>query len=230
MFKVISLTVIEILVLVFTGTLVGSAVVIAFIDVNWFENVYAVEDGFVENWTLVPLLIAALYAIIRAVKLYRTKNKSFIATLALIAIFSIFIAGEEISWGQRIFNVESSEFFQKHNAQGETNLHNMVVGTTKINKLIFSQLMVVSISFYLLILPFLYRKKEKVKQFCDRIGIPIARNYQIIACLLLFISISLIPSGKNAEILEAGITGLFLLIFLFPLNKHIYDVHPAIRL
>src|SRR5690606_13912445 len=119
---------------------------------NWFENIYAVEDGFVENWTLVPLLIAALSAIIRAVKLYRTKNKSFIATLALIAIFSIFIAGEEISWGRRIFNVESSEFFQKHNAQGETNLHNMVVGTTKINKLIFSQLMVVSISFYLLIL------------------------------------------------------------------------------
>lgn len=224
MFKEIKLTVLEILILVFTGTLVASGVVIALIDIDWFENVYTVEDGFIESWTVVPLLIAAVYANVRIFKLRGKRSRLFITCLVLIALFSLFIVGEEISWGQRIFNVESSEFFQKHNAQGETNLHNMVVGGAKVNKIIFSQLLVVVLSFYLLILPFLYRKKSKVADFCDRLGIPIAQNYQIISCLLLFIAISLIPSGKNAEILEAGITGLFLLIFLFPFNRHIYKI------
>lgn len=35
---------------------------------------------------------------------------------------------EEISWMQRIANVESSEFFLENNAQGETNFHNLATG------------------------------------------------------------------------------------------------------
>ena len=46
-----------------------------------------------------------------------------------MALIFIFGAGEEISWGQRIFNVESSEYFLENNAQGETNLHNMTTKT-----------------------------------------------------------------------------------------------------
>ena len=36
-----------------------------------------------------------------------------------------FIAGEEISWGQRIFEVASPEYFLSTNKQLETNLHNL---------------------------------------------------------------------------------------------------------
>lgn len=226
MLKRTNLTALEILLLIFTSTLVVSGVVIANIDVNWYENVYAVEDGFVENWTIVPLLGAAGYALY----LFRTVGKSktwhFRSVLVLIAVFSLFVAGEEISWGQRLFNVESSVFFKENNAQGETNLHNMIVGGKKINKIIFSQLLTVGIGVYLLVFPILYRKKHGFKAWIDRWGIPIAQPYQIVACLALLLSILLIPSGKSAEVLEAGITTLFFLIFVFPRNAHVYKPKP----
>ena len=33
---------------------------------------------------------------------------------------------EEISWGQRIFDIQTPDFFMKHNIQRETNLHNLL--------------------------------------------------------------------------------------------------------
>lgn len=222
MLKRINLTALEILLLIFTSTLVASGVVIANIDVNWYENVYAVEDGFVENWTVVPLLGAAGYSLYLFSTVGKDKTWYFRSILVLIAVFSLFVAGEEISWGQRLFGVESSEFFLENNAQGETNLHNMVVGGKKVNKIVFSQLLSVGMGVYLLVFPILYQKKRSFQEWIDRLGIPIAQLYQIIACILLLLSVSLIPSGKNAEVLEAGITTLFLLIFLFPRNAHAY--------
>jgi len=212
--------------MVFTSTIVVTGIVISQIDVRWFEEVYAVEDGFVENWTLVPLLFATIYALYQVVSLGRYKPWHFSAFMLLVALFSFFIAGEEISWGQRVFDVQSSEFFKQHNTQAETNLHNMVLGDKKINKIIFSQLLTVGVAFYLLILPILYTKNRAVRAHVDKIGLPIAQLYQIAACIVLFGSILFIPSGKNAEILEAGITTLFLLIFLFPQNAWVFDKEP----
>jgi hypothetical protein len=39
----------------------------------------------------------------------------------------VFVALEEISWGQRIYSFSSSKFFLFHNIQGETNVHNLTV-------------------------------------------------------------------------------------------------------
>jgi hypothetical protein len=222
MLKPTGLSLLEILLLIFTATMVASGIVIANIDIQWFEEVYVVEDGFVENWTVVPLLIAAAYAIY----VYRTKRKDagwrFKLMVGMIALFSLFVAGEEISWGQRLLGHESSAFFREHNAQGETNLHNMVVGGKKINKIVFSQLLVGAVGCYLFVLPFFYRKHREVRRAVDAWGIPVPQFYQTVACCALFLSILLIPSGKNAEILEAGITSLFLLILLFPYNSQLY--------
>ncbi|TDS10971.1 hypothetical protein [Sphingobacterium paludis] len=223
MFRPTKLSPLEILLLVFTSTIVVTGVVISRINVQWFEEVYAVEDGFVENWTLVPLLFATIYALYQVASHGRYKTWHFNVLMLLVALFSFFVAGEEISWGQRVFDVQSSEFFKQHNSQAETNLHNMVVGDKKINKIVFSQLLTGGIAFYLLVLPLLYSKKTGVKSFVDKVGLPIAQLYQIAACLLLFGSILFIPSGKNAEILEAGITTLFLLIFLFPQNAWVFE-------
>jgi len=45
----------------------------------------------------------------------------------LFGIFFLFVAGEEISWGQRIFGLETPEVLQNHNVQGELNLHNLSI-------------------------------------------------------------------------------------------------------
>lgn len=192
------------------------------IAVNWFENVYVIEDGFIETLTLFPLLAAAVTSGVYLVKLTKQKSRTFSVVMGCICVFSIFIAGEEISWGQRVFDRSSSDFFTQYNAQQETNLHNLVVGDKKINKIVFSQLMTVGVAAYLIALPVLYSKKEYWKSLIDSIGIPVPRPYQIWSCILLFLSIAFIPSGKNAEILEVGIVHLFLLILLYPRNMHVF--------
>ncbi|WDF69671.1 hypothetical protein PQ465_04640 [Sphingobacterium oryzagri] len=223
------LSILEILLLIFTSTLVASGIVIANINSVWFEEVYAVEDGFVENWTLVPLLVACCYALYNLATLGKHRHWHFKSLMVLIALFCFFVAGEEISWGQRIFQIESSTFFKVNNTQAETNLHNMVIGDKKVNKIIFSQLLTVLVAIYLFVLPWLYRKNKTIRHYVDLYGVPIAQLYQVIACFILFSSILLIPSGKNAEILEAGITTLFLLIFLFPYNALAFKRKAAVR-
>ena len=42
----------------------------------------------------------------------------------LLSIAWLIFALEEISWGQRVFNIESPSFFKEYNYQQETNIHN----------------------------------------------------------------------------------------------------------
>lgn len=51
-------------------------------------------------------------------------RKEIIVTLLLSAAALIFIFGEEISWGQRIFNWKAEGVFEEYNFQKETNTHN----------------------------------------------------------------------------------------------------------
>ncbi len=44
---------------------------------------------------------------------------------ALLLLFMFFVGMEEISWGQRIIGIETSDFFMQHNHQREFNLHNL---------------------------------------------------------------------------------------------------------
>lgn len=47
---------------------------------------------------------------------------------ALLSLACLYVCGEEISWGQRLFALETPQFFQQHNLQQETNLHNFITG------------------------------------------------------------------------------------------------------
>lgn len=88
------------------------------------------EDHFFENVQFIILVVAGgltLYAFWLAYKnrqALRTHWIKLAAYLAL-ALFFFFIAGEEISWGQRIFNIATPESIAEVNAQQETNLHNL---------------------------------------------------------------------------------------------------------
>jgi hypothetical protein len=48
------------------------------------------------------------------------------AALALLGAFCVFAAGEEISWGERLFAFQPPEMFLRQNTQQESNLHNLV--------------------------------------------------------------------------------------------------------
>lgn len=195
-----------------------------YVNRDWFLSEYVVEDGFIEYITLIPLLVAAGTALVYRNRFSDAKSRYFKMLMVMVFASCLFVAGEEISWGQRLFNVQSSEFFLQNNVQAETNLHNMQIGDVKINKLVFSKMLYLMVGIYLTAVPYLYQKNASFKKFMDFHGIPVPQLYQTMSCALLFVSISLIPHGKNAEILEVGICHLFLLIFLFPQNKHIFRV------
>jgi hypothetical protein len=78
------------------------------------------EDSFFE-W------LTALFYFIAAVLLVATFKKNKNIFLLLLALVLFFGAGEEISWGQRIFGFATPEEINKINVQHEFNIHNMIV-------------------------------------------------------------------------------------------------------
>lgn len=75
------------------------------------------EDRLVE-WSSATIFFAAFA--LRARAALRTRRPFD----GLVALFCLFVAGEEISWGQRLIGFESPAFFLDHNRQEETTLHN----------------------------------------------------------------------------------------------------------
>ncbi|MDO6490748.1 MULTISPECIES: hypothetical protein [unclassified Cellulophaga] len=191
-------------------------------DSAFFDQSYAQEDGLVEYGTALMLFIISLICIYRLFTISKGKSITWKIGTLLFAILFLFGAGEEVSWGQRIFEVQSSEFFIENNAQGETNLHNMVVGETKVNKLIFSQLLMVVMVLYLIVSPFLYRKQQWFKNLVNMFAVPIVKWHHTIAFLAATALVISNPSGRTWEVYELVFGAIFILIFLAPLNDYIF--------
>jgi hypothetical protein len=206
---------------VFLLTLVGMAV--SYIDDEYFKTVFITEDGLIEWLTVVALAVTAVVCWRRVVLLWGERSALFLFMTALLGLVFLFGAGEEISWGQRIFNTESSEFFRQHNAQGETNLHNLVVDGKKINKLVFGVGLHVALLLYLFVLVPLYKRKPAVANFLDRFAVPIAKPYQVISYIVIIVLVQLLMvSSKRGEMSEFAGSFLFLLNIAFPYNHGLF--------
>lgn len=215
-----SLRSIEKIVLVFVFVLMITGIIAALTNRTWFEQSYVEEDGPIEWLTELPLAIIFITSIFYLIKFISVKkNIWFALTYLFIGLGSFFVFGEEISWGQRIFHFKTSEYFEKHNSQDEMNIHNLILDGVRINKLIFSQLLIGAAIIYLIIFPLAYRRNQKFKSFIDKAVFPIARPYQIIGCIAVFVLSFLTLDTKGAELLEFGGCFMFMLIVLYPQNK-----------
>ncbi|WP_140936827.1 hypothetical protein [Sphingobacterium lumbrici] len=177
------------------------------------------EDGVFENLTSLFLFLTAVFLILIFAKFQSNHKLNWKIGLAIMIVGLIFGAGEEISWGQRIFGVESSDFFKQNNAQGETNLHNMVVGGTKINKIIFSYAFSVIFGIYFIILPILYRRNDNIRRLVNQFGIPVATNFQSILFLVATVLVMLLDHSRKWELWEFIFAFTIFTIFVNPLNK-----------
>jgi hypothetical protein len=203
------------------GMLTG--LILFYIDLPAFST-FIDEDGIVEWLTVIALVGGAVISIKRFFQLRKQKKKLFLTFLLITALVLLFGAGEELSWGQRLFNFQSSKFFEEHNTQKEINIHNLVFGGVKLNKLIFSLFLTVCVILFLFVLPLLYRKSEKIKHVVELCAIPVPRNYQVVSYILLFIVIVIINDLRKWELLEMGSVLLFLSIIQNPLNKELFRV------
>jgi hypothetical protein len=93
-----------------------------------FEGLYralADEDGLVE-WVEFALVVAmTLLALAIALVLWRRGHRWLALLYVVAALGAVFVAGEEVSWGQRIFGWATPEDLEDVNRQGETNIHNI---------------------------------------------------------------------------------------------------------
>jgi len=216
------LSIVEKLILALVLIILAVGYFLFYTNVHRFEA-YVQEDGIVEWLTVLGLLLGCIVCVTRFFKLLKKRTAWFLIVTFGLALLLFFAAGEEISWGQRIFHIKSSEFFKERNSQGETNLHNLVVDGVKLNKLIFSIGLTIAMGVYLLVFPVLYKYHAGTKRFIDRSGIPLPRAYQVISMLLVFVITSLLPHEKKAEMLEAGIALLFFLVIRYPGNPSVFD-------
>jgi hypothetical protein len=100
------------------------------IDPDFFVNTVVAKDsvggsGIVESMTVIILLIGITIGFVILIRFWKIIPTRLLRLgLILWILASIYFAGEEISWGQWIFQWETPETLAEINKQKETNLHN----------------------------------------------------------------------------------------------------------
>ena len=87
----------------------------------WFDS----ELGVIEMLTPIVLLIGIVFGSYALLKHDFYNVTGLKVWVVLIILACVYFAGEEISWGQHLFNWKTPEALKSLNDQGETNLHNM---------------------------------------------------------------------------------------------------------
>ncbi|GAB4399852.1 MAG: hypothetical protein OHK003_24770 [Anaerolineales bacterium] len=98
---------------------------------KWAEFFYQ-EDHYFENVGAISLFIASVISFNVFLRAMKSRSQTGIHWVKLLVYLSLaflyfFGAGEEISWGQRIFGIEEPASLAEQNTQGELNIHNLAI-------------------------------------------------------------------------------------------------------
>jgi hypothetical protein len=149
------------------------------------------EDRAVE-WATVVLFLAA--GVVRSYRAIRTRR----VFDALVGLFCLFVAGEEISWGQRLIGYTPPGVFLEHNTQQEANVHNFadIFGRPK-------WMLIMALAGYGLLLPAVSRAGA-ARRLLDRIGAtaaPVVVAPWFLAAITLLIWYPVTFTGEWVELL-----------------------------
>ena len=106
------------------SVLIMSLVVTHSISPSFYKTL-VIEDGAVEYATAGVYFIGFTCGLVLARRLYAKRNFAWALLYACLSFGFLFVALEEISWGQRIFRFGTPEFIEERNIQGEIGLHNL---------------------------------------------------------------------------------------------------------
>jgi hypothetical protein len=168
----------------------------------------AKEDNLVEWATVFFFVLAGIFSF---VLFFGSKKRSEWFYL-LFGIGCILFALEEISWGQRIFGIESTKFFMENSDQQEINIHNVVnewfsVRTKNIGALVFFS--------YGAVFP-LAALNRHVRAFVNRFGILVPPLILIPGFVLAsFLTVDLFFTGQDEEVAELFFSMLLFLTIVF---------------
>ncbi|MGE0872827.1 MAG: hypothetical protein AB7P03_30005 [Kofleriaceae bacterium] len=169
---------------------------------TWTE--IAQEDGIIEWATFAAFMFAAGWLVLGV----RRPSPSRWFTLArlLLAAFCVVVAGEEISWGQRLLGFKPPDVFLELNFQQEANLHNVLMHEEGLGFKIESKHLVIAIAVgFGLLWPLLVRT-ERFKGFAS-LAPPLALAPLALGVVAAELSYDVELTGEGAEL----VTGLLFL-------------------
>jgi hypothetical protein len=91
----------------------------------WYYKLLVHEDSIGEWLTFIFYFFAFMVSFSISITYFKRKHTLYGLMYMFLTLGLFFIAGEEISWGQRIFNEHTPAFFMKYNYQKEMNIHNL---------------------------------------------------------------------------------------------------------
>lgn len=204
------------------------------------------EDGPVENATFFALLYLAamlVWRLKRSDHLVYPKTYRYAAwTLAILAVLG---AGEEVSWGQRVFGFETGETMSRINLQRETNLHNLIPGE------LFNGLIIFSVGIILVLVPAVLRRRSNPPDWLPSselsmltVSAILVNHYQFgslpekegIVVLISFLVLGTVKAIQKRELplLNAALSGWLILVCLYgcrsilKLANHQYEIRELL--
>lgn len=103
--------------------LMGQAMIELFVPEQYMAGLHS-EFGPHEMLQSVIILGAAILAL-RMLAMKQVRERPFLFGWVTIAfVCSVYVTGEELSWGQHVFEWNTPEYWAELNDQGETNFHN----------------------------------------------------------------------------------------------------------
>jgi hypothetical protein len=109
----------------FVAPLVVAAFVAATLRDRRLYDLLVNEDGILEWLELFGFTVAALLGFVLTRRFHRGGARGLAALYLAFGLGCFAIAGEEISWGQRLFDVDTPPALARVNTQEETTIHNI---------------------------------------------------------------------------------------------------------
>lgn len=164
-----------------------------------------VEDGIVEWMQFLCFTVIAMLLGFAFFERLKRSDRGVLELLALggLSLLCALAALEEISWFQRILNVQSPEFFLQNNRQAETNIHNLAVGNGSLHKNVLLKLIAIAGLTHNLVLPLVARYKPGVQRWVEKLGLylpPLTAS--VIYLVLVALSHALIEHPRKGELGE----------------------------
>jgi len=194
------------------------------------------EDGLFENLAAMCFFTASIFFF----RTYLLSRNLFFLFLFVIFLFG---AGEEISWGQRIFNFNTPDILYEINEQRETNIHNIYLVNASESRHGVAKLLSITFLyklfwlFYCVILPIGIFFWESLSMLTQKIRLPVPPfilggffliNWMIFRTTLSFL---LPPNMSNmyywgiTEIRETNSAFLFMMLSIYFLKSIIGRSH-----
>ncbi len=190
---------------------------VAFVLWYWLDHKSLVslcrEDGVIE-W------LTAVFYILAAILIFIAGNAQKIGKIWFwgLALLFFAIAGEEISWGQRIFGIATPDNLQSTNVQHEMNLHNIAGIHDKVRAL--GLLFILGFCY---LLPAAHRFSPYLANIIDKLQMPIfpasALATTTIGILFMAIPRAFFPDIKLFQLDEIGECYLSFGFFFFALEQ-----------